>query len=73
MQVRRNEDLASHIGLEPCVGSREAVGEASVEERAGQPLSLESHLSRDVDAVGNTEDYTGERIFASVPADSAGS
>ena len=73
MQVHRDEDVASHIGLEPCVGRREAVGEASVEERAGQPLSHESHLSRDADAVGNAEGYTEGRVFASAPADSAGS
>lgn len=73
MQVHRNEDVASHIGLEPCVGRREVVGEASAEERAGQPLSHESHLSRDADAVGNAEGYTEERVFASAPSNSAGS
>jgi hypothetical protein len=36
-------------------------------------LSHESHLSRDADAVGNAEGYTEGRVFASAPADSAGS
>ena len=41
MKVHRNEGVAIHIGPEPCAGIREGVGEASVGERAGQPLSHE--------------------------------
>ena len=41
MKVHRNEGVAIHIGPEPCAGVREGVGEASVGERAGQPLSHE--------------------------------
>ena len=39
MQVHCDEGVAAHIGPEPCAGIREDVGEASVGERAGQPLS----------------------------------
>ena len=39
MQVHYDEGIANHIGPEPCAGVREGVGEASVGERAGQPLS----------------------------------
>ena len=45
MKVRYDEGLAIRIGPEPCVGTREGAGEASVGERIGQPLSRESHLS----------------------------
>ena len=46
MKVRHDEGVANHIGPEPCAGIREGVGEASVGERAGQPLSRESEGSR---------------------------
>ena len=46
MEVLYDEDLTSHIGLKPCVVSREGPGEASAEDRAGWPLSRESALSR---------------------------
>jgi hypothetical protein len=46
VQVRYDEGLAIHIGPEPCVGVREGVGEASVGERTGQPLSCERRQSR---------------------------
>ena len=39
MRVHYDEGIANHIGPEPCAGIREDVGEASVGERAGQPLS----------------------------------
>ena len=41
VQVHNDEGVANHIGPEPCAGIREGVGEASVGERAGQPLSYE--------------------------------
>jgi hypothetical protein len=41
VRVHRDEDIASHIGPEPCAGIRDDVGEASVGERVGQPLSPE--------------------------------
>ncbi len=46
MQVRYHEGVAIRVGPEPCIVVREDGGEASVGERAGQPLSRESHLSR---------------------------
>jgi hypothetical protein len=46
VQVLYDEDVASHIGPEPCVVSREGQGEASVGDRAGWPLSRESALFR---------------------------
>ena len=38
MQVHYDEGLATHIGSEPCVSSREAGDEASAGEPIGQPL-----------------------------------
>ena len=46
MEVLYDEDLASHIGPEPCVVSREGHGEASAGDRAGWPSSHESGVSR---------------------------
>ena len=40
MEVHYGEGVAIRIGPEPCVGTREGVGEASVGERIGQPLSV---------------------------------
>jgi hypothetical protein len=45
VQVHCDEGIANHIGPEPCAGIREAVGEASVGERTGQPLSRDNTLS----------------------------
>ena len=42
MQVHYGEGVAIRIGPEPCVCTREGVGEASVGERIGQPLSREN-------------------------------
>ena len=39
VKVRCSEGVAIHTEPEPCAGIREDVGEASVGERAGQPLS----------------------------------
>jgi hypothetical protein len=46
VQVRHDEGVATHIGPEPCADAREGVGEASVGEHAGQPLSREIASSR---------------------------
>ena len=46
MQVLYDEDIASHIALEPCVLSREGQGEASAGAHAGWPLSRVRPLSR---------------------------
>ena len=40
VKVHHDEGLAIRIGPEPCVGTREGVGEASVGERIGQPWSV---------------------------------
>jgi hypothetical protein len=39
VQVHYGEGVAIRVGPEPCVGTREADGEASAGERIGQPLS----------------------------------
>jgi hypothetical protein len=51
LQVHYYEGIANHIGPEPCAGIREAVGEASVGERADQPLSSDGKLIPGADAV----------------------
>jgi hypothetical protein len=56
VQVHYDEGIANHIGPEPCAGIREAVGEASVGERAGQPLSRDRKLIPGADAVCVAED-----------------
>ena len=51
MKVRHDEGLANHIGPEPCVDIREGVGEASVGEYTGQPLSRDRISNPNADAV----------------------
>ena len=41
VRVHHDEDVASHVGPEPCAVIREDGCEASAGERAGQPLSRE--------------------------------
>ena len=65
MQVHCDEGIANHIGPEPCAGVREDVGEASVGERIGQPLSLENIFDLGADAVVKAESNTSERAIAS--------
>jgi hypothetical protein len=65
VRVHYDEGVAIHIGPEPCAGIREDVGEASVGERIGQPLSHERVLIPDADAVNLAEGETDERDFAS--------
>ena len=55
MEVRYDEGVAIRIGPEPCVGTREGVGEASVGERIGQPWSRESKIVSGADAVAPAE------------------
>ena len=40
MKVHCDEGVATHVAPDPCAGVREDVGEASVGERIGQPLSV---------------------------------
>ena len=65
MRVRYDEGVAIHVGPEPCVSGREARGEASAGERAGQPLSRESPMVLDADAVTKAEGHTIEGASAS--------
>ena len=65
MQVHRDEGIANHIGPEPCAGIREDVGEASVGERIGQPLSLENIHLLGADAVDMAEINMSGRAIAS--------
>ena len=64
MQVHCDEGVANHIGPEPCAGAREDVGEASVGERIGQPLSLENSFPLGADAVVKAEGNTRGRAIA---------
>jgi len=66
VQVHCDEGVAIRIGPEPCAGIREDVGEASVGERVGQPLSREINLDPGADAVCWAEGKTGGRAIASV-------
>jgi hypothetical protein len=65
VQVRHDEGVAIHIGPEPCAGIREDVGEASVGERTGQPLSRDSIDSPGADAVDSAEGNMSARAIAS--------
>jgi hypothetical protein len=55
VKVHHDEDIASHIGPEPCAVTREGAGEASVGERTGQPLNCERNIipgADDISACG---------------------
>jgi hypothetical protein len=65
VKVRHGEGIASHIGPEPCVGPREGVGEASVGDGIGQPLSHERLLDPVADAVAPAEGETDSCGIAS--------
>ncbi len=56
MRVHYNEEVAIHIGPEPCAGAREGVGEASVGDGTGQPLSHEIGIFSGADALLLAED-----------------
>jgi hypothetical protein len=63
VEVRHDEGVASHIGPKPCVITREGVGEASVGEITGQPLSrvrIESGRRRCCEG-GRQHDETRDR------------
>ncbi len=55
MQVHYGEGVAIHTDPESCAVYREVYGEALTGERAGQPLSRETILIQDADAVAYTE------------------
>jgi hypothetical protein len=59
VKVRDGEGVVTHIGPEPCVGTREGAGEASAGERIGQPSSREIRNVSGADAFDNAEGNTG--------------
>jgi len=69
VKVHYDEGVANHIDPEPCAGIREDVGEASVGEHVGQPLSRERDLIPDADAVLIAEGNMG-RCAMRVPSQS---
>ena len=72
MRVRCDEGVANHIGPEPCAVVREDLGEASVGDRIGQPLSREFDVILGADAVQLAEGETVERAIASARPASLG-
>jgi hypothetical protein len=65
VKVRCDEGVAIHIGPEPCVAGREASGEASLGDGAGQPLSRERKIVPGADAVPMAEGEMDGRASAS--------
>lgn len=65
MKVHYGEGAAIRIGLEPCAGVREDVGEASVEGRTGQVLSRERLDFSGADTFPPVEGDTDGRVIAS--------
>jgi hypothetical protein len=55
VQVHYGEGVAIRTGPGPYVGTREGVGEASVGERIGQPLSRENKIVPSADVFRITE------------------
>jgi hypothetical protein len=68
VRVRHDEGVAIHVGPKPCIVFREGDGEASVGESVGQPLSRESDISRDADAVTLAEGNMTGSVSASFRA-----
>jgi hypothetical protein len=58
VRVHREEGVASHLGPEPCGGTREGDGEASAGEGTGQPLSRERSSVPGADAFQIAEGNT---------------
>jgi len=65
VKVHCDEGLAIHVAPDPCAGAREGVGEASVGERIGQPLSRETVINLGADVVYSTEGKTDRCVTAS--------
>ena len=64
VRVRYDEGVATHIGPEPCVSTREGAGEASAGERMGQPLSRKRLQIPGADAVVPAEGNTDGGVIA---------
>jgi hypothetical protein len=65
VKVHCDEGVATHVAPDLCAGVREDVGEASVGERIGQPLSREIVSNPGADVVHLTEGKIGRRATAS--------
>ena len=65
MKVHYDEGLANHIGPEPCAVVREDLGEASVGDCIGQPMSREIDVILGADAVPVAEGNMDGRAIAS--------
>jgi hypothetical protein len=65
VKVLYGEGVAIRIGPEPCVGTREGDGEASVGERIGQPWSRESKIVSGADVFVITEGNMDGGVSAS--------
>ena len=65
MEVHYDERVAIYIGPEPSAGVREGVGEASVGDGIGQPLSRESVIFSSADALWVAEGNTDGCVIAS--------
>jgi hypothetical protein len=65
VRVHHEEGVATHLGPEPCAGTREGGGEASAEEGTGQPLSRETSHIPGADAFQIAEGNTDGRANAS--------
>jgi hypothetical protein len=65
VQVHYGEGVAIHIGPEPCAGTREGDGEASVGERIGQPWSRVNLKLPGADVFRFTEGNMDGRVIAS--------
>ena len=66
MKVHHGEGVAIRTGPEPCVGTREGVGEASVGEHIGQPWSRENLSNSGADVFRITEGNTDRCVIASI-------
>jgi hypothetical protein len=71
VKVHCDEGVAIHVAPDPCAGIREDVGEASVGERIGQPLSRETVINPGADVVHLTEGKIGGRVICERPSDPA--
>ena len=65
MRVHHDEDVASHVGPEPCAVIREDGCDASAGERAGQPLSRERKVYPGCRRCGNCGRLHNTRVSAS--------
>jgi hypothetical protein len=65
VKVPHGEGVANRIGPEPCAGTREGVGEASVGERIGQPWSCENLSNPGADVFRITEGNMDGGVSAS--------